>query len=98
MSLRLRKYKTINGNKNDNTGCKMIYFDNWKFFIEGSLNYLAFENESLFNDKFAGILKLSVDKRITENIFAALSYKLGNSSPTYKEYNSAELGLKMKFF
>ncbi|MEX0315164.1 MAG: hypothetical protein AB3N18_13380 [Allomuricauda sp.] len=71
--------------------------ENWivKFSVRGY--YLLAEDDELFNRNFSGKFFGSIDKKLIDKIMMTLSYKIGNDSPVYNDFNVLELGLKVKY-
>jgi hypothetical protein len=74
-----------------------IPYDDWIVKLNFSYSYLISELSELTTDKYAGLLKLSVSKRITDRIYIGINYLYGNDNPFYEYVHSADLSFKIKY-
>lgn len=71
--------------------------DSWIFKLMGNYYYIISEVEQLTSDKYAGIIKCSVDMLVIKNTFFGVSYKYGNDNPNYKYVHTLEISAKIKY-
>lgn len=69
--------------------------DNIIFILTGNYYYINSDVSLLTTEKFAGIVKSSIDKLIYQNTYLGLSYKFGNDNPYYQYIHSLELSAKI---
>jgi hypothetical protein len=73
-------------------------YTNWQIKISSNYYYIISDQKLLYDNNFAGSLKLSIDKSIFDKIlYVSLGYKLGNDTPLYNDYHALELSLKVNF-
>jgi hypothetical protein len=76
----------------------------WIFKATGTYYYLLSENRELTTDKYAGILKTSIDRLILSGpstlpakVLIGIAYKYGNDNPKYTYVHTFDLSLKLNF-
>lgn len=69
--------------------------DSWVFKLTANYYGIASDVRQLTTQKYAGLLKASVDKLLFGQLFVGFSYKYGNDNPTYKTVHTLEFSLKL---
>jgi hypothetical protein len=60
-------------------------------------SYIISDLSELTSDKYAGLLKFSINKRISDKIYIGINYVYGNDNPYYEYVHSADLSFKIKY-
>ncbi len=71
--------------------------DDLSYRLYGNVYYIASDLSELYKERYAGLVKVSVIKRILNKTYLGISYKYGNDNPVYSTINVLELSFAVNY-